>query len=63
MDTYKVVVETHNVCADVHDADLFRDFVTDSLTRLVHVAHSHGYDLLSVYLIKATDCAPLEGDN
>lgn len=63
MDTYKITVECRKVEASDRDVDYMTTFIEDTLAHIVDVAHQHGLDLLSVYLIKATNCAPSEGEN
>lgn len=58
MDTYKLVLDLDVINADDTDRRIFREYANDVLARVVSSAHRHGFDLLSLYLIKATDCAP-----
>lgn len=60
MDTYKLVVELRGFGATDADEDYMKIRIEDDLCRLIDIAHDHNCDVLSIYLIKATNCAPKE---
>ena len=59
MVTYKTVMDIVQYGTD-KDCDYFKTYLYDKMVQIVAVGLEHGVEVISLYLIKATDSAPIK---